>query len=77
MRTHEFHRRIHLLIGDDNLADGELNYSVWLTIKRGIYRLLEEAGSESRCAHKEPLYQGIICEICGRKPNSYNTLERE
>jgi hypothetical protein len=74
MRVSEFHRRIHLLIGDENLRDGELDYPLWLTVKRGIYKLLAEAGSESRCAHPEPLYDGIICITCGRKPNERNTL---
>jgi hypothetical protein len=72
MKKSEFHRRFNALM-EQSLAE-ELDYPFWLALKRGIYKLLAEAGSESRCAHKEPLYDGIICEACGRKPDERNTL---
>lgn len=76
MKVSDFQRRVHLLLSihGDYARDGELHYPAWLAIKKGIQRLLEEAGSESRCAHKEPLYHGVICEVCGRKPSAHNTL---
>jgi hypothetical protein len=52
----------------------DIHYPEWLSIKRSIYKILSQAGDEARCAHKEPLYDGIICEICGRKPSAHNTL---
>lgn len=76
MRVSDFQRKFLLLLSvhSDYAHDAPLDYPQWLALKRGIQRLLEEAGSESRCAHKAPLYQGIICEVCGRKPSAHNTL---
>jgi hypothetical protein len=75
MLRSDFQRHFQLLLSvHGGPGDRELNYPEWLALKRGIYKLLAEAGSESRCAHKEPLYQGVICEVCGRKPARDNTL---
>jgi hypothetical protein len=75
MLRSDFQRHFQLLLSiHGGPGDRELNYPEWLALKRGIYKLLAEAGSESRCAHPEPLYDGIICITCGRKPNERNTL---
>ena len=77
MKRSDFQRHFQLLLSvHGGPGDRELNYPEWLALKRGIYKLLAEAGSESRCAHHEPLYGGRtgICMICGRKPSRDNTL---
>lgn len=75
MKKSEFRRRLNALMDDPQQSRvDDLDYPFWLALKRGIYKLLAEAGSESRCAHPEPLYDGILCITCGRKPNERNTL---
>jgi len=76
MKVSDFQRKFLLLLSvhSDYARDGELDYPKFLALKRGIQRLLEEAGSESRCAHPAPLYDGILCLVCGRLPNERNTL---
>jgi hypothetical protein len=52
----------------------DIHYPEWLKIRRAIYKILGQAGDEARCVHPEPLYDGIVCITCGRKPNARNTL---
>lgn len=75
MLRSDFQRHFQLLLSVyGGPRDKNLDYPEWLALKRGIYKLLAEAGSESRCAHPEPLYDGIVCVTCGRKPDERNTL---
>jgi hypothetical protein len=75
MKASDFQRHFQLLLSvHGGPRDKNLDYPEWLALKRGIYKLLAEAGSESRCAHPEPLFDGIICMTCGRKPSKENSL---
>ncbi len=75
MLRSDFQRYFQLLLSvHGGPRDKNLDYPEWLALRRGIYKLLAEAGSESRCAHPEPLYDGIVCLTCGRKPDERNTL---
>jgi len=76
MLVSDFQRTFQLLLSVHGgpRPDAPLDYPAFLALRKGIQRLLEEAGSESRCAHKDRLYDGILCATCGRKPSARNTL---
>ena len=76
MKVSDFQRKFLLLLSvhSDYASDGEIRYPDWAKLKKGIYALLGEAGDEARCVHPKPLYDGIICITCGRKPSRDNTL---
>ena len=56
-------------------SDEEIDYPQWLALKKGLDALLADAGDEARCEHPKPLYDGVLCIVCGRKPNERNTLQ--
>lgn len=76
MKAYDFRDKFLLLLSvhSDWQYNGEINYPQWAALKKGIYQLLAEAGSESRCSHPQPLYDNILCITCGRKPDARNTL---
>jgi hypothetical protein len=77
MKVRDFRDRLALILGEHSIEwwmVSEIDYPQWVKIKKEIDYLLADAGSEARCKHKQPLYDGIICEICGRKPARDNTL---
>jgi hypothetical protein len=76
MRALDFRDRFLLLLSIHSAweANEEITYQQWLELRKEINDLLADAGSESRCAHSKPLYQGILCIHCGRKPARDNTL---
>jgi hypothetical protein len=74
MRTTDFQGRFLDLLHETCRVDAPLDYPHWDALRKRVFELMSEAGDEARCAHTDPLYQGKICMICGRKPSAQNTL---
>jgi hypothetical protein len=76
MKALDFRDRFLLILSNHSAwaNNEEISYQQWLALKKEIDYLMADTGSEARCVHAYPLYNGIICILCGRKPNNWNTF---
>lgn len=74
MRTTDFQGRFLDALHEVCPADAPLDYREWDALRKRVFELMSEAGDEARCEHPKPLYDGIICTVCGRRPNERNTI---